>query len=280
MAFAGQLSPSIKAIVPPPIVGAYAVFASASFAVYFMVAGQEFSSILTMSVMVQCLSIVFLLIQVQTSSGVGISLNSLKLDALSIVLRLSSTTWLNGYLPVDASGDHIYQLVDIASLVLILALLHRLHAVQQQSHQASDDTFPVFPLVLSSLILAAMLHADMDDRPLFDTLWMAGLFTGVVAVLPQLWIVTRAGGKVEALTSHYIAAMALSRVLSGAFMWHARHDITCSYWIDGVNHAIWAIIGAHLAHLVLLGDFAFCYARAMMRSGPLGSVDLVLPLWV
>ena len=78
----------------------------------------------------------------------------------------------------------------------------------------------------------------MNDNPLFDTLWMTGLFTGVVAVMPQLWLIIKTGGRAEAMTSHYVAAMALSRILSGIFMWEAREDITSKPWIEGFQHGI------------------------------------------
>merc|ERR1719276_654566 len=104
---------------------------------------------------------------------------------------------------------------------------------------------------------------------------MAGLFMGILAVLPQLWMISRGSGRVEALTSHYIAAMAVSRLLSGAFMWHARFDITCVQWVEGYNHAVWAILGAHALHLVFLADFAYYYIRSVLRTG-LSNGDLQL----
>merc|ERR1719389_1375176 len=96
---------------------------------------------------------------------------------------------------------------------------------------------------------------------------MTGLFVGVVAVLPQLWLTSKSGGVIEACEGHYIAMMAVSRVLSGTFMWHARFDITCEPWLDGVNHAVWAILGAHAMHLVFLADFTYYYVLAVMRNG-------------
>merc|ERR1740120_495784 len=87
-------------------------------------------------------------------------------------------------------------------------------------------------------------------------------------------MVARTGGVVDALTSHYIAVMAVSRVLSGTFMWHARFDVTCAPWIEGVNHAIWAILLAHAVHLLLLGDFAFYYVRAICAQGLACKIDL------
>ena len=90
--------------------------------------------------------------------------------------------------------------------------------------------------------------------------------SGVVAVLPQLWLITRTGGCVDALTSHYIAALALSRVLSGLFMWAARDAIGCVPWFGSFNHALYAILGVHALHLLLLGDFMCYYVLAAAQG--------------
>merc|ERR1719183_637468 len=179
-----------------------------------------------MSVMFQCLAVALLGFQsISTGSAAGISVRSLKLEALALVLRLSSTTWLNGYLPVDASGDFLFQAVDVCSLVIVIWLLHRVLFVQSGTYQASDDSLPVAPIVLGSLALAMVFHGDMNGKPFFDTLGMASLFMGVAQVLPQLWLIARRGC-VDALTSHYIAALAISRLFSGIFFWYCRKHIT------------------------------------------------------
>ena len=79
---------------------------------------------------------------------------------------------------------------------------------------------------------------------------------------------------VQACTSHWIAMTAVSRVKSGVFRWHARFDVTCSPWVEGFSHAIWAILAAHLVHLLLLGDFAYCYLKAVATHGLACSIDL------
>jgi len=257
-----------KAGVPAPIIIAYAFFAFVALIVYHVVADGEFSAIMTLSVMVQCLGVSFLCMQVLTKgSASGISAGSLVLDAFAFGFRLCSTTWLNGYLPIDESGDHVFQIVDMCSLAMVLWLLHRILVVNANSYQASEDSFPVAPLVLACLVFAAVFHGDMNDRPLFDTLWMAGLFAGVVSVLPQLALILKTGGRAEALTCHYMAALALSRVLSGIFMWYARFDITCVEMVTGFNHTVFAILGSHLVHLLLLSDFGYYYLRAMIQKG-------------
>merc|ERR1719478_1924189 len=228
-----------------------------------------------MSALAQCLGITFLVIQSFSSdSAAGISASSLLLDALAICLRLCSTLWLAGYLPSDRSGDYIYQGFDVCSLLLLIFLLHRVLVTQRATYQAEEDSLRVAPMVVCSLALAALLHGDMDDNAIFDTLWLAGLFTSVVAVLPQFWLITSSGGWAGAMTSHYIAAMALSRILSGYFMWMAREYITCEPYIRGVQHTIVAIFIAHIAHAVLLGDFAFHYGRSVLRQGVCQPVKL------
>jgi len=232
-----------------------------------------------MSVMFQCLAMALLVMHtLSRGSCCGISARALALEAVSFGCRLSSTTWLNGYLPVDASGDHVYQAVDMCSLLMVFWLLRQVLVMQRSSYDEAEDSLPALPLALGSLVLAVIFHADMNSRPVFDTLWMASLFCGVVAVLPQLCLVIRTGGVIQACTSHHIAMMAASRVLSGTFMWHARFDITCQPWVQGVNHAIWAILAAHALHLVLLGDFAYCYIRAVASQGLGCKVDVNLAL--
>lgn len=253
---------------PQAVTVAYAIFAVGALAVFHFVANGEFSAILTMAQMIQCLAFVLLVIKSCSQGSVsGISVRSLALEALAFSARLSSTTWLNGYLPVDASGDYVYQAVDVISLLLVVFLLHRALVTHRHTYEEDADNLPMLPMVAGCFLLAALLHADMNSRHLFDTLWMAGLFYSVVSVLPQLWLINRTGGVVHACTGHYIAMLAVSRALSGIFMWHARLDITCTPWVEGVNHAIWAILSAHVLHLILLGDFGYYYIKAIMQQG-------------
>lgn len=263
-----------KVVPPVPVQVAYAVFGIGAYGVFSHLAEGEFSAILTMSVMFQCLALCLLALKVLSKgSAAGISARGLQLDAASLCFRLSSTLWLNGYLPVDMTGDWIYQAFDLASLAVVLWLLYQVLVVHKASYQAEEDSMPSTPFVLAAFLLALPLHADMNARPLFDALWMAGLFVSAVAVLPQLWLITKTKGRCEALTSHYIAVMAVSRIFSGLFMWHARFDITCAPWVDGVNHAVWAILGACALHLVFLVDFAYYYLRAVVEKG-LTSCDI------
>jgi len=254
---------------PPPLIAAYVSFLAAAAWLYHLVSdGDAFSAIFTVAEMLQCLAMLLLAAQVLATGSVeGISARAVGLEALGFCCRLSSTLWLNGYLPVDESGDWFYQGVDLVALGAAAWLLYQIFEVRKHSYQAEADTFPVAPLVLGCFILSGLFHANMNARPVFDALWMASLLLGSISVLPQLWMIMRTGGKVGPLMSHNIMAMCLGRMLSGYFIWLAREDITCDPWIEGLSHSILAIMGAHLLHLLLLGDFAYYYVKALATQG-------------
>merc|ERR1719163_1663846 len=121
-----------------------------------------------MSVVFQCGAFAILAMQVVTSGNVmGISARSLVLEAAALCCRLSSTMWLDGYLPNDASGDWVYQAVDICSVLVVMWLLREVLVKRRSSYQAQDDSAPyVVEAVIVCIVLAALLHGDMDDFPL------------------------------------------------------------------------------------------------------------------
>jgi len=257
------------------VVAVYVVFATVGVLVYHLIAEGEFSSVLTLSAIFQCLAFSLLGMQMLLGNSVqGISAKSLQLDAFALACRLSSTTWLEGYLPNDQTGDFLYQVFDVLSLSMVLWLLYRVLNVQRRTYNAEEDSLPAAPFALGCLILAALFHGDLDDSPLFDTLWMCGLFVSAIAVLPQLSLMTHSRGGVPALTSHFIAVMAFSRVLSGSYMWHAHTEITCEPWVGDFQHAGYAILAAHVVHLMLLGDFAYFYLKNLATKGLHSTLEL------
>merc|ERR1719238_1785510 len=93
-----------------------------------------------------------------------------------------------------------------------------------------------------------------------------------VAVAPQIWLVARGNGRVDGMTGHCMAALALSCACSLAFFWEAWYDITSVPYIEGVNQAIWTIFLAHVAHLLL--EFGYYYTRSALRHGLGSAVEL------
>jgi len=248
-----------------PIV--YLAFLLVALLVYHWIAEGEFSGVFTLSAVFQCMAMCLLGVHALSTGSVhGISAKSLQLEAVALVCRLSSTTWLEGYLPNDASGDHLYQAFDFVSLGLVLAFLYHMR-VQRESYEADNDNLSAVVFVVVSFVLACILHADLDEMPFFDAIWMCGLFVASIAPLPQLWLMAKSKKNIPALMSHFVAAMALGRILSGMYFWEVDDEITCEPLIGTFNHAKYTILGAHVVHLVLLADFAYFYIKTLATSG-------------
>merc|ERR1719238_2139986 len=141
-------SPSLRVIF------VYKVFLGLAACVWHFVANGEFSAILTVAEMLQCFAFITLAMQVVSSgSAAGISASSLMLEAASLGCRLSSTMWLNGYLPVDASGDWLYQAVDMCSVMTLLWLLREVVVTRRSTYQAEEDSFAFYEVAMVSVVL-------------------------------------------------------------------------------------------------------------------------------
>jgi len=234
------------------VAAAYSTFLIVAGTVYFGIAQRSFASIQTLAGMSQCFGMVLLTMQVLGDHSMeGISLESLALSCAAFACRLSSTLFFDGYLPVDASGDGTYQAFDV--LGLLLAAYITVRNIRNDALRPSV-TF-VLSVSLSALSLAALLHGNMDKRPFFDTLWMAGVFLASAAIVPQLMALRRLSAKASPLPGHALSATAMSQVLSFIYIWHARNDMTCDAWVEGFNHAVWAVLIAHVVPILLTCEF-------------------------
>merc|ERR1719263_1611784 len=93
----------------------------------------------------------------------------------------------------------------------------------------------VWKCCLGAIVLAAFFHPTLNNNTMFDILWTVHLYIDAVAMVPQLWMITKAGGKVRGLTAHYIAATFLSNLLSAIFWFMASSELHDNK--DGINVA-------------------------------------------
>merc|ERR1719359_1546683 len=127
--------------------------------IYHELAQKEFTAILTLSVFAQALAFMFLYMEISSSKSVaGISGRSLVMHAVKLGCRLSTTLWLDGYLPTDKSGDWMYQIGDVLSLLLVLQILFSVYVAHKRSYQSSEDTLDVRNLIMVAVVLAVVIH--------------------------------------------------------------------------------------------------------------------------
>merc|ERR1719399_1734438 len=140
--------------MPKRMIAAYIGCALLMGVIFQQVAEQEFSSVLTMALLAQCLAFVLIAMQIsKVKSVAGISGKTMILQALALCFRLSSTLFLDGYLPLDKTGDMMYQIVDVCSLMMLLQILECIYKSHRASYQQEVDTMDVKNLVIGCVAL-------------------------------------------------------------------------------------------------------------------------------
>jgi len=225
-----------------------------------------FSSFLTLSAGLQCLGFVLLAMKVQNQRATtGLSGKMLAAYALTLCFRLSSTLHLNGYLPVDQTGDWAYQAIEICSLALVAYLMRCTFVTHRSTYQEQHDSFPVSSqnMVMGCFILAVVIHPNLDRWTFFDIMWTTGCYLETLSMLPQLWMLSKIG-EVDALASHFVVLSVLARVCSLIFWYRGFAELRPAH--GGFNFPGWGIMGAHVAQLLLSCDFVFLYLKSFGRS--------------
>lgn len=241
---------------------AYCVFAVICYFASHALSDRSFSALITLGAAMQTFGFCLLRIQVRNQKGVqGISSRSLQMFAVMYMFRLYSTLQYNGYLPVDRSGDWVYQLCDIVALCVIISLLYTIHGVHSGSYEKSYDTLQIHWFLIACFVLSCFVHPHLNNRTIPDISWTSALYMEAVGMAPQLWLMTVKGGEVDSLASHFIACVFLSRILIMIFWANSYPELTpkgASFNVPG-----YGVMGAQMLQVAIFGDFMILYAKSI-----------------
>jgi ER lumen protein retaining receptor len=227
-----------------------------------------FSALITLASAVQLLGFYVLRIQMRKRNGASaVSVTTLKIYVVAYVCRLFSTTQFDGYLPIDRSGDGLYQCLDIAALLLVCSMVVRIWTTYKSSYEW--DGWRVIPFVAVCLVLSVFVHPGLNHRLVPDIAWAMGLYLESVAMVPQLFLLQSRGGEVGSEIGHYIACMFVSRVWTLRFWYSSYEELAPS---AGHNAPGYGVIGAQVLQVLIFGDFMWLYIKSHVRQ-----TKLVLP---
>merc|ERR550537_653050 len=92
------------------VLATYSIMVGVVLAIWHHFSDKDFSFVLTVAGMLQTFAFFLLLHKIRVQKSVaGISSKTLQVYVLVFMFRLTSTMVKNGYLPVDATGDWVYQ---------------------------------------------------------------------------------------------------------------------------------------------------------------------------
>jgi len=220
---------------------------------------RDFSAVMTLGSGVQCFGFYLLLHKVKVQNSVaGISSKTLQMYVLVLMFRLSATLFKNGYLPVDKSGDFVYQSADVASLLILLQLIYCVQKRNKATYQSEYDDLPIWRALPGCLVLGVVLRGSLNHSLYYDTMWCTAMNIDTIAMLPQLWMLVRKGGEVEALTSNFIASIFFSRLCVLSFWWQGYAEINSKPDCPSVLSGYWVVV-AHSIQVLLSLDFMYHY---------------------
>jgi uncharacterized protein with PQ loop repeat len=256
-------------------VGASMKFVYALFSVFFYLFAErmsdlDWSVILTMGSIFQTLGWYALLHKIMKQKSVaGVSLNSVKLLIIVYAVRLWTTVAKSGYLPVDSSGDGLYQAADFFGLVIACGTYKCITETHAATYDKDHDTLDLSTYVPVCVLLALILHGDLNDSFIYDSLYYVSVNVETMALMPQLWMFTKGDGHVDGMTSHFVVMQTLGRMCATAFWWFGMVEIGefTTYNIAGKY-----FLGCLFLQVLQSLDFLYYYLKARVTGA-----KMVLP---
>jgi len=220
-----------------------------------------------------CMLWAFLLLTIKVesqNSAKGVSSKMLEMWALTLFVRLSSTSIKRGYLPEDKSGEWLYQFFDVCIFFVVMRLIYSLQRQHRQTYQEEDDLQGIFWTVPPTLMLALVFHPNLNRSKCFDTIWTSAQLLETFCMLPQLYMITKQGGKVETYTSQFVVLMFVSRLCAWLF-WYSGYPELADGYVEGVtagdfNWGGYLVMGMSTLQVLISADFMYYYVKAFMAG--------------
>jgi ER lumen protein retaining receptor len=192
------------------------------------------------------LAIIVLLLKIwKTRSCSGISGKSQLLFALVYTTR---------YLDLLTNFISVYNSVmKVVFIGASYATLYLMYAKFKATYDRNHDTFRVEFLLIPVTLVALLVNHEFSP---LEILWTFSIYLESVAILPQLFLVSKTG-EAETITSHYLFALGSYRALY-LLNWVYR------YYVEGFYDLIAIVAG--VVQTVLYCDFFYLYVTRVIKG--------------
>merc|ERR1712023_461408 len=138
------------------------------------------------------------------------------------------------------------------------------------TYDPNTDNFMHVWIILPAAAVSLILHPNLNNFLPSDIAWAFALYLESVTVLPHPFMSMKEG-KAQAHTSHFLAAQALSRLMSFIFWASSFSELS------NPDHYIkkfvgnW-VVGIQLLQLIVMGDFIYHYVRCIQKGLPVSEL--------
>lgn len=226
------------------------------------------------STLAEGLGLLSLRMQITKNGGVkGISGRSVSMFAITYTVRLWQMWPRSTRRLLDSFAVEV---LSLASLLLVLEILVCVFWTYRKSYQEDIDVLKVRYLVPLCFVASMLIHPSFRRGFFYSYFWTLGFYLDIVALLPQVVMMAKGGGKIEAPISNFVAATTLSRSIDLYWWMNRGLDLGPQGFLFGFNFSGYLIVVIHIFGLVLAADFMYYYLKARVSGSNL-SEDLVLP---
>merc|ERR1711981_580586 len=191
-------------------------------------------------------AIIILLIKIwKTRSCAGISGRSQLLFALVFITR---------YLDLFTSFISVYNTtMKVFFLISSMGTVYLMYMKFKATYDHNHDTFRIEFLLGPAVLLALLLNHEFS---VMEVLWTFSIYLESVAILPQLFMVSKTG-EAESITSHYLFALGSYRALY-IVNWVYR------YYAESFYDIIAIVAG--VVQTILYCDFFYLYITKVLKG--------------
>jgi len=240
-------------------------FAAGAIVVFWFFSSGDFSFLLTLSSLVSMFSFLMVASHISMHSSVaGVSKNMMECYILVFLCRLTAIIPFEGYLPFDKSGDWFYQLCEAVGLCLSGSIVYFCRVPYASTYNADADYMNHLYIIGPAAAISLVLHPHLNNFLPTDIAWAFALYLESVTVLPQFFMFMKLG-KPEPYTVHFLAAQALSRLMSFIFWASSFSELSNPDHLIKKFVGNWVVL-IQLVQLVLMGDFIYRYIRCIQKG--------------
>nr|CAH0110151.1 unnamed protein product [Daphnia galeata] len=192
------------------------------------------------------LAIVILLLKIWKSrSCAGISGKSQFLFALVYTTR---------YLDLLTNYVSLYNsFMKVIFIAASYGTLYLMYVKFRATYDRNHDTFRVELLLIPVAALALLFNHEFS---VMEVLWAFSIYLEAVAILPQLFMVSKTG-EAESITSHYLFALGSYRAL---------YILNWIYRYYGESFQDWIAVVAGIVQTILYCDFFYLYITKVLKG--------------
>ncbi|CAK5090910.1 unnamed protein product [Meloidogyne enterolobii] len=149
-----------------------------------------------------------------------------------------------------------------SSVATIYLMFFRFRATYDRNH----DTFRIEILLVPSVVLALLINHEFT---LFEVLWTFSIYLEAVAIMPQLFMLSKTGSA-ETITAHYLFALGRKffknskKIFSGSYRGLYILNWVYRYYME--NHLDVIALVAGVAQTVLYADFFYLYVTRVVQQ--------------